>query len=119
MILEKESDVAARLADIFAHVYNFGDQQYSAIFDAVYNGLKKYGNKMSMELFRAELDEIADKNKTAKSVISKMSPFFHTVEFSSDPDFNWGDILDADEAKVNIIQLTMFTQEMKVSLWTP
>ena len=114
MILEKESDVAARLADIFAHVYNFGDQQYSAIFDAVYNGLKKYGNKMSMELFRAELDEIADKNKTAKSVISKMSPFFHTVEFSSDPDFNWGDILYADEAKVNIIQLTMFTQEMKV-----
>ena len=25
-------------------------------------------------------NEIADKNKTAKSVISKMSPFFHTVE---------------------------------------
>lgn len=114
MILEKESDVAARLADIFAHVYNFGDQQYSAIFDAVYNGLKKYGNKMNMKLFREELEEIVSQNKTAKSVISKMSPFFHTVEFSTDPNFNWGDILYAAEAKVNIIQLTMFTQEMKV-----
>lgn len=114
IILEKESDVAARLADIFAHVYNFGDQQYSAIFDAVYNGLKKYGDRMNMRLFRDELEEIAEQNKTAKSVISKMSPFFHTVEFSLDPDFDWGDILYADEAKVNIIQLTMFTQEMKV-----
>lgn len=114
IILEKESDVAARLADIFAHVYDFGDQQYSAIFDAVYNGLKKYGDRMSMKLFRQELEEITGWNKTAKSVISKMSPFFHTVEFSTDPNFNWGDILYANEAKVNIVQLTMFTQEMKV-----
>lgn len=114
MILEKESDVAARLADIFAHVYDFGDQQYSAIFDAVYNGLKKYGDRMNMKLFRDELEEIVEQNKTAKSVISKMSPFFYTVEFSSDPNFDWGDILYAEEAKVNIIQLTMFTQEMKV-----
>lgn len=112
--LEKESDVAARLADIFAHVYNFGDQQYSAIFDAVYNGLVKYGEKMNMELFKTELEEIVEKNKTAKSVLSKMSPFFHTVEFSLNTEFDWGDILYADEAKVNIIQLTMFTQEMKV-----
>lgn len=114
MILEKESDVAARLADIFAHVYDFGDQQYSAIFDAVYNGLKKYGDRMNMKLFRDELEEIIEHNKTAKSVLSKMSPFFHTVEFSTNPNFDWGDILYADEVKVNIIQLTMFTQEMKV-----
>lgn len=113
-ILEKESDVAARLADIFAHVYSFGDQQYSAIFDAVYNGLVEYGDKMNMKRFKEELEEISEQNKTAKSVLSKMSPFFHTVEFSSDPDFNWGDILYADDAKINIIQLTMFTQEMKV-----
>lgn len=114
VILEKESDVAARLADIFAHVYGFGDQQYSAIFDAVYNGLIKYGKEMNMRLFKEELEEVVKINKTAKSVLSKMSPFFHTVEFSSDLGFDWGDILYADDAKVNIIQLTMFTQEMKV-----
>ena len=114
VILEKESDVAARLADIFAHVYNLGDQQYSAIFDAVYNGLKKYGDKMNMKLFQDELNEMVDQNKSTKSVISKMSPFFHTVDFSTDPTFNWGNILYADEAKVNIVQLTMFSQEIKV-----
>lgn len=113
-ILEKESDVAARLADIFAHVYEFGAQQYSAIFDAAYNGLKTYGDKMNMRLFQDELEAVSEDNKTAKSVISKMSPFFHTVEFTEDPNFDWGNILYADEAKVNIMQLTLFSREMQV-----
>ena len=114
LIMEKESDVAARLADIFAHVYDFGDQQYSAIFEAVYNGLVQYGDGMNMKHFQEELEKIVGQNKTARSVMSKLMPFFRTVEISSNPNFNWGDILYADEAKVNIIQLTMFTQEMKV-----
>ena len=113
-ILEKESDVAARLADIFAHVYDFGAQQYSAIFDAAFNGLKKYGDSMNMTHFQDELNEVAEENKTAKSVISKMSPFFHTVEFTNDPNFKWDDILYATDSKINIIQLTLFSREMQV-----
>lgn len=114
--LEKTADVAARLADIFAHVYNFGDQQYSAVFESVYNGIEKYGKQMSMKLFGEELNLTEDKNKTAKSVTSKMLPFFRTVEFSENQDFDWGKILYADEAKVNIIQLDNFTDEMKVCI---
>lgn len=112
-ILEKESDVAARLADIFVHVYGFGFQQYAAIFDAALNGMVKYGDNMSMLRFREELEEVAENNKSAKSVISKMSPFFHTVEFHKDTEFDWGNVLYGD-AKVNIIQLTAFTREMQV-----
>ena len=112
-ILEKESDVAARLADIFVHVYGFGFQQYAAIFDAALNGMVKYGENMSMLQFREELEEVAETNKSAKSVLSKMSPFFHTVDFHKDTSFDWGEILYGD-AKVNIIQLTAFTREMQV-----
>lgn len=113
-ILEKEPDVAARLADIFAHVYDFGPQQYSAIFDAAYSGMKVYGNKMNMRLFQEQLGEVAETNKAAKSVISKMSPFFHTVEFTDDPNFDWGNIFYTDDAKINIVQLTLFSREMQV-----
>lgn len=113
-ILEKESLVASRLADILTHVYDFGAQQYAAIFDATLNGMQKYGDKMNMRHFQEELELVSEENKTAKSVISKMSPFFHTVEFKNDLGFDWGDVLYADDAKVNIIQLTLFTQEMKV-----
>lgn len=113
-IQEKPSDVAARLADIFVHVYDFGAQQYSAIFDAALNGMQKYGCNMNMRIFKEELEEVAEQNKSAKTVISKMSPFFHTVEFKEDPNFDWGNILYADEAKINIIQLTLFSREMQV-----
>lgn len=113
-IREKESDVAARLADIFVHVYDFGAQQYSAIFDAALNGMQKYGNNMDMKKFKDELEKVAEQNKAAKSVISKMSPFFHTVEFKEDPNFDWGNILYADRSKINIIQLTLFSREMQV-----
>lgn len=113
-ILEKESLVASRLADILTHVYDFGAQQYAAIFDAALNGMQKYGDRMNMRHFQEELELVSEENKTAKSVISKMSPFFHTVEFKNDFGFDWGNILYADDAKVNIIQLTLFTQEMKV-----
>ena len=115
-ILEKESQVAARLADIFSHVYDFGAQQYSAIFDAALNGMQRYGKAMNMRHFQDELEEVVEANKAAKSVISKMSPFFHTVEFVDNPDFDWGNILYADEAKVNIMQLTIFTREMQVAI---
>ena len=113
-ILEKASDVAARLADIFVHVYDFGSQQYSAVFDAALNGMQKYGEKMNMRFFKEELEALTEENKTAKSVLSKMSPFFHTVDFTNDPSFDWGNILYAKESRVNIIQLTLFTREMQV-----
>ena len=113
-ILEKESDVAARLSDIFSHVYDFGAQQNAAIFEAAYNGLIKYGEIMSMRHFQQELEEVAESNKAANTVISKMTPFFRTVDFTEDPKFDWGNILYSNEGKVNIIQLTLFSREMQV-----
>ena len=71
---------------------------------------------MSMKIFQSELEEVVEQNKAAKSVISKMSPFFHTVEFKENPEFDWSNILYAKEAKVNIMQLTVFTREMQVAI---
>lgn len=113
-IKEKASDVAARIAEIFTHVYDFGAQQYSAIFDAALNGMEKYGDGMNMLVFKNELEEVSENNKAAKSVISKMSPFFHTVEFKNDSSFDWGSTLYAEDARVNIIQLTLFSRDMQV-----
>ena len=113
-ILEKESDVAARLANIFEHVYNYGAQQSSAVFEAIFNGLREHGDRMNMRYFQQELEEVAESNKAARSVISKMLPFFRTVDFTEDPDFDWGNILYAKEAGVHIVQLTMFSRDMQV-----
>ena len=111
---EKSADVAARIANIFKHVYGFGDQQFSAIFEATRKGLDQYGEQMNMTRFKEMLDEEKAYNKTAQSVISKMSPFFYTIDFNPDRNFDWGNILYADDAELNIFQLTSIDREMQV-----
>lgn len=111
---EKPADVAARIANIFKHVYDFGDQQFSAIFEAARKGLEKYGDQMNMQHFQEMLEEEKGSNKTAQSVLSKMAPFFYSIDFNISDDFDWGKIMYADEAELNIFQLTSIDREMQV-----
>lgn len=111
---EKAADVASRLADIFSHVYDFGDQQSSAVFTAVLSGINRHGDKMNMTYFRAELEELQENNKVAKTVISKMEPFFQSISFENDSDFDWGDVLYGIDSEINIFQLTGINREMQV-----
>jgi len=111
---EKSADVAARIANIFKHVYDFGDQQFSAIFEAARKGMEKYGDQMNMQLFQDMLEEEKSNNKTAQSVLSKMAPFFYSIEFNTTEEFDWGKVLYADEAELNIFQLTSIDREMQV-----
>ena len=111
---EKSADVAARIANIFKHVYGFGDQQFAAIFEAARKGMDKYGEQMNMKLFQEMLEEEKSSNKTAQSVISKMAPFLYSIEFNSEKEFDWGKILYADKAELNIFQLTSIDREMQV-----
>ncbi|MCB5516692.1 DUF87 domain-containing protein [Blautia wexlerae] len=113
-IQDTPADVAGRFANILTHVYGFGEQQYAAIYEATRVGMEKYGDVMDMNHFQEELVEIQSKNASAKTVVSKMTPFFHSIEFNKDAEFDWGKILYADEAKMNIFQLTMIDREMQV-----
>lgn len=108
---EKVSDVAQRIANILTHVYSFGEQQFAAIFDACRVGLEKYGDAMSMKLLEQELN--VSSNKSAKLVVAKMAPFFHSVEFTGEA-FDWKDVLYGSEGKVTIFQLTNFVREIQV-----
>ncbi len=108
---EKISDVAQRIASTLTHVYKFGDQQFAAIYEACTSGLTKYGDKMTMQLLEKELN--ASANKSAKSVVSKMMPFLHSVEFS-DERCNWDDILYNKTGKLTIFQLTNFVRDIQV-----
>lgn len=111
---EKDSDIAARFANIMTHVYKFGDQQSAAIFDAVRIGLSKYKDGMNMKHFQEELEIEKQANKSAQTVISKMQPFFYSIEFEEDSDFGWGDVLYSAESTATIFQLTAIDRDMQV-----
>ena len=108
---EKISDVAQRIASTLSHVYDFGDQQFAAIYEACSTGLEKYGDLMSMKRLEEELN--ASENKSAKSVVSKMKPFVNSVDFSS-TECDWNDILYNEEGRLTIFQLTNFVRDIQV-----
>ena len=111
VVQEKSFQVASRIADIFAHVYKFGDQQVSDIYQATLNGMDKYGDGMNMSHFQNELSAL--NSKTSKTVVSKLIPFFHSIEFHTS-DVNWNNIIYGENGKLTIFQLTNYSREMQV-----
>lgn len=111
---EKDSDIAARFSNIMTHVYSFGDQQSAAIFDAVRIGLSKYKDGMNMQHFREELENEKQSNRSAHTVISKMQPFFYSIEFEPKSDFDWENVLYPSESTATIFQLTAIDRDMQV-----
>lgn len=108
---EKISDVATRIADIFTNVYKFGEQQFSAIYAACKNGLEKYSENMNMDFFRKELEDI--NTNFSKSVLSKLTPFFDSVSFNCDNEFDWNEVTNSN-GTLTILQLTNFVRELQV-----
>lgn len=108
---EKIADVAQRIAAIFSHVYNFGPQQFSAIYEACKLGMEKYGDAMSSGHFQEMLE--ASKNSSAKTVLSKMGPFFGSVEFKPEQSFDWNSVTQSN-GTVTIFQLTQYVREIQV-----
>ncbi|WP_174733164.1 ATP-binding protein [Mesobacillus harenae] len=114
--LESDIDVAERIAGIFYSVYKkngIGDQQKNAIYKATVNGLQKYGDKMSLDYLRSELESL-DKG-SAKTVLSKIDPLIDRKPFATENLFDWEELRRA-AGKVFIVQLTGFNRDTQVLL---
>ena len=111
--VEPDMDVANRIADSFMNVYKFGDQQRSAIYSAVIEGIKERGDSMTLETLKSKLEEST--NKTASTVISKMLSLVDYDPFIGDTHFSWGDIVN-EKGKMYVIQLSGFTREIQLIL---
>ena len=111
--VEPDMDVANRIADSFMNVYKFGDQQRSAIYSAVIEGIKERGDSMTLETLKSKLEEST--NKTASTVISKMLSLVDYDPFIGDTHFSWGDIVN-EKGKMYVIQLRILSTLMEVNI---
>lgn len=106
--------VAQRLADIFVHIYKFGEQQASAIYQACRNGLDKYKDKMNFSYFRQELEALG--TSYAKSVLSKLMLFLDYDVFDFEREFNWSDVL-YNSGEVTVFQLSFVqSKDMQIAI---
>lgn len=108
---EDNLDVAERFKSVIGSVYKeLGGQQLNCIYQAVIRGMERYDGKLNLKMFRAELEE--DETSYAKTALAQLNLLIDKNPFESNSKFDWS-MLDSDEGKVFIIQLTGFTKDVQ------
>lgn len=111
---EEDIDVASKIAEIMTSVYKFGDQQKSAVYSAVLNGLRAYGDAMNFQRLASELEALD--NNYSKTVLSKIQPFIDMNPFAADDNFGWENIRDSENGIVYVMQLAGYNRDVQVLL---
>lgn len=108
---EENVDVAERFKSVIGAVYkDLGTQQLNSIYQAVIRGMNRYNGKLNLSAFREELRE--DTTNYAQTALSQLNLFIDKNPFESNGNFSW-DILDNEDGKLVIIQLTGFTKDVQ------
>jgi DNA phosphorothioation-dependent restriction protein DptH len=111
VIEDGPEDVAARFANIICKIYNLGQQQFSAIYSSVKEGINIYGDDMSLSVLNDLLSK--DKsNNSARTVISKLQLFFDKDPFNYKNPINW-DSFNKRDGICYLFELEGYTDEMK------
>jgi len=110
LVSEKESSAAKRITSVFQNVYSLGEQQFSVLFDAVFEGMNKYGEKMTLNrlldiLQKFVSDDIHNKS-ASMTTLSKIKPFVLDEPFQSDAEgIGWQEIFNDTAHRCHVFQL--------------
>jgi len=106
---EKPGDVATRIASLFNAVYHIGDQQRSALYEAVSKGVQGHGSGMDLTLMLDLIDGLSEDPRyksSAQKLYSKIKPFVDKEPFESgEAGFDWDSLFSQDGNICNIFQL--------------
>lgn len=113
---QDESATAQRVSGVFSEVYNFGDQQKSALYQAIKTGLEQAGDLgMSLQDLIPRLESIAEdkgtQGQSAGSVISKLRPFLDQHPFGKEDPASWERLFSDTAHRCHVIQLAGFAKD--------
>ncbi len=112
---EDPSMIAQRVSGVFAEVYQLGNQQKSALYSAIREGVTQKGNDFHMGDLMLELEDIRSEGgptaSSAASVISKIQPFVDMNPFGEEDIESWEKIFKDNVSRCHIIQLAGFMKD--------
>lgn len=125
LLPEVASVTAQRVSGVFSEVYNFGDQQKSALYQAIKLCLEEQlfdsvlgrssGAGMTLEDLLPHLETLAEEKKAqaqaAGSVISKLRPFLDQNPFGTEDPQSWERLFSDQRHRCHIIQLAGFMKD--------
>lgn len=112
-IPENVTTTAQRVSDVFSEVYNFGDQQKSALYQAIKLWLEFNKNKsMGLNDLIPQLRDLQNQKgavgSSASSVVSRIQPFIDQNPFGKEEQESWEKIYNDLKNNCHIIQLAGF-----------
>lgn len=114
-LLEDPANTAERVSGVFGEVYLLGDQQKSALYNAISKGIKSYGNKLNLRILISELEAIQAAGgptaAPAASVISKIQSFVDMNPFGEEDLESWEKLFNDSNTRCHIIQLAGFMKD--------
>jgi DNA phosphorothioation-dependent restriction protein DptH len=107
---------AQRVSGVFSEVYSMGDQQKSALYEAVKRGISASSEgKMTFEELIHYLEEMTEEKgaigASAGTVISKIRPFVDQNPFGAEDPESWERLFTDVNNRCHIIQLTGFLRD--------
>jgi DNA phosphorothioation-dependent restriction protein DptH len=113
LIPEGAANTAQRISGVFAEVYNLGDQQKSALYQAVKNGVGS--SVMQLGDLIVNLEALAEEKgaigNSARSVISKIQPFIDQNPFGVENEEGWDQLFTDQKNRCHILQLAGFVKD--------
>ena len=88
-----------------------GIQQLNSIYEALIEGLERYGDNMSLPKLKEILEE--DNSKYSKTALSQIRQLIDRNPFTHEDPIEWKDVAESD-GEVFIIQLTQYPREVQL-----
>lgn len=114
-IPENSVVTAQRVSGVFSEIYQLGDQQKSALYTAIRNGVDELGDSFSLKALMQRLEIISHEGgptaSPAASVITKIQPFVDTTPFGVEDPESWERLFRDNDSQCHVIQLAGFSKD--------
>jgi len=112
---DKAANVAERVKGVFSAVYNLGDQQKAALYEAITVGVNTFGDDFTLERLVDGLDTLQSGGGPnagpAATVLNKMRPFVEMEPFQAEDQESWEQMFTDLQNRCHIIQLAGFMKD--------
>lgn len=109
------TDVAERVTGVFSEVYNLGDQQKTALYDAIRQGVNLERNHFNLPGLLSRLEDISAEGgptaQSAKTVVSRLKPFIDTNPFGQEEIESWEKLFTDPIMRCHIMQLAGYSKD--------
>lgn len=116
MLEEDPTHTAQRVVGVMSEVYQLGDQQKSALYTAIREGITECGDSLTLdgllERLRDRREEGGPVAGSVASVISRIEPLVDMHPFGAQQEGHWEAMYTDGNARCHILQLAGFSKHM-------